>query len=366
MQCTSCHHQAEDPEALFCAQCGKSLRREGHCYFCGKPFTQHANYCDRCGIAVDAVPTEISRFFYPPDLAILLEQVETINTQIEQDDETKAAIEAEVKRRVTEAQVERSIERSIQKEKAHQAKLLKYGMRESDWAGISGGKFLMGSPATEKDRFDNELQHEIEIDRFEILKTPVTFEMFDIFCDEVRHTPPPDETWGRENRPVINVTYWSAVEYCHWLSKRTKTKVRLPTEAEWEFACRADTTTPFWTGETISPEQANFDGNYTYGGSDKGPSRGQTTPVDMFTPNPWGLHDMHGNVWEWCASVFDEGYTGLELKNAGYDQDNLEERVVRGGSWHNVPSGIRSASRNKLRPNYHYLRVGFRIVREIT
>ncbi|WP_428608429.1 formylglycine-generating enzyme family protein [Sedimenticola sp.] len=274
-------------------------------------------------------------------------------------------IEAEVRHHVEEAQIKRSIERAIQKEKAHQAKLLKYGLNENDWIGVSAGTFLMGSPPDEKDRFENERQHEVQIGRFEMLKIPVTFEMFDIFCEEVRRTRPPDEGWGRDQRPVINVRYWSAVDYCHWLSKRTGANIRLPTEAEWEYACRAGTTSAFWTGATISPEQANFDGNYTYCGSEKGPSRGMTTPVNQFPPNPWGLYDMHGNVWEWCASVYDEAYSGLELKDASYADDDVRERVVRGGSWHNVPSGIRSASRNKLMPNYHYLRVGFRIVREV-
>jgi len=197
-----------------------------------------------------------------------------------------------------------------------------------------------------------------------MLKPPVTFDMYDIFCDDVRQAQPVDEGWGRGNRPVINITYWGAMEYCHWLSKRTGANIRLPTEAEWEFACRAGTTTPFWTGETISTEQANFDGGYTYNGGEKGVKLGKTTPVDTFAPNPWGLHDMHGNVWEWCASIFDEEYNGLELEDAGYS-DDLGTRVVRGGSWHNVPGGLRSASRNKLRPSYHYLRVGFRVVREI-
>ncbi len=222
----------------------------------------------------------------------------------------------------------------------------------------------MGSPGDEKDRFDNERQHSVEIAPFEILKVPVTFEMFDQFCHDMKHIRPGDESWGRENRPVINITYWSAMEYCFWLSERTADTIRLATEAEWEYACRGGTNTPFWTGETITTEQANFDGNFTYGGSSKGICRGKTTPVDTFAPNPWGLYDMHGNVWEWCASVYDEEYSGLEQENAGYDQTDLRQRIVRGGSWYNVPSGIRSASRNKLSPNFHYLRVGFRIVRE--
>lgn len=354
MQCANCHHQIEDPEALFCAQCGQSLCREGHCCCCGKRLHQNANFCDRCGAPVTADPPL-------PNVPVAPLFKETLR----QATPLKGIIQEEVRHHVEEAQVKRSIERAIQREKAHQAKLLKYGLCESDWIGIAGGTFMMGSPLDEKDRFENERQHEVHVGRFEMLKTPVTFAMFDIFCEEVRRTRPRDENWGRGNRPVINITYWSAMDYCDWLSKQTGTHIRLPTEAEWEYACRAGTNSAFWTGKSISPEQANFDGNYTYCGSEKGASRGQTTPVDQFLANPWGLHDMHGNVWEWCASIYDELYSGLELMDAGHLDDDIRERVVRGGSWHNVPGGLRSASRNKLMPNYHYLRVGFRIVRDV-
>jgi formylglycine-generating enzyme required for sulfatase activity len=365
MQCSDCHHQVEDPEALFCSQCGKPLRWDDRCSFCGKPLQPLARYCDRCGAPADpaadqdaAHPIPFPRNT-PPITAVSDAELEQQKAII------KRLVEEEVKRRVGEAQVERNVTRSIKKEQARQAKLTKCGLQESDWAVIQTGSYIMGSPPEEKDRFDNERQHQVEVKRFEILKTPVTFEMFDIYCDEMNLARIHDEGWGREDRPIINIAYWSAVDYCIWLSKVTGDIIRLPTEAEWEYACRAGTTTPFWTGETITTGQANFDGNYTYGGSEKGISRGKTTPVTQFFPNPWGLYDMHGNVWEWCASIFDEEYNGLELEDAGFNEEELSERVVRGGSWHNVPGGIRSAIRNKLRPDYRYLRVGFRIVREI-
>ncbi len=365
MQCTNCKHQIEDPEALFCSQCGAAIYREGHCFCCGKLLLPNANFCGRCGSPAKAKSADVSSLD-PPPIATIFPRRSTDNPDPAEYDETlRKIINTEVKSSVAQAQKQHNAEQSIDKEKQRQIQLLKYGIKESDWVVICEGDFRMGSPHSELDRFSNESPHKVEIARFELLKTPVTFEMFDIFCDEVRHSKPPDETWGRDNHPVINVSYWSAMEYCYWLSKRTGETIRLPTEAEWEFACRAGTTTPFWTGETITTEQANFDGNYTYGGSTKGVSLGKTSPVGNYPANPWGLHDMHGNVWEWCASVFGEKYGGLELKDAGDDQDELGERVVRGGSWHNVPGGLRSASRNKLRPNYHYLRVGFRIVRAI-
>ncbi|OQX41852.1 MAG: hypothetical protein B0D89_02805, partial [Candidatus Sedimenticola endophacoides] len=273
----------------------------------------------------------------------------------------RGRIREELDRRLAEVRVERV----IRKQKKRQDRLGEFGLSIRDFRKIPAGKFLMGSPPEEKDRFDTEQQHEVQIDNFEMLATPVTFEMFDIFCEAIGMTKPHDEKWGRENRPVINVTYWAAMEYCYWLQKRTGWSLRLPTEAEWEYACRAGTATPFWTGETITTEQANFNGDFTYHGSKRGSNRGRTTPVDLFEPNPWGLRDMHGNVWEWTASLWDDTYHGQELENEGDNRDNLEARSVRGGSWYNVPGSLRSASRNKLMPNYHYLKVGFRIVREI-
>ena len=362
MRCSNCQHAIDNPAALFCPQCGHSLAREAGCRFCGNTLQADANFCDRCGMPTNAVPTA------PLYLASVAADQFSASTAIAGGEEEhsdaaiKTVVEEEVRRRVAEAQAEHEKQEAAKRlaEKAN-----RYGVRENDWARIEGGHFQMGSPADEPDRFSNERLHEVDVGSFEILKTPVTFAMFDLFCDEVKKDRPDDEGWGRGGHPVINVTYWRAAEYCNWLAKRTHRNVRLPTEAEWEYACRAGTTTPFWTGNTLTTDQANFDGNYSYGESPRGIRRGKTTPVDTFAPNPWGLYDMHGNVWEWCGSVFDEIYSGNELKNAAYDYDNLRERVVRGGSWHNVPGGLRSACRNKLLPNFHYLRVGFRIARDI-
>jgi formylglycine-generating enzyme required for sulfatase activity len=364
MQCTNCNHHPEDPEALFCTQCGKPIYREGHCLGCGKPFQPDAKFCDRCGAPAGATADDIAQLSTHPIATQFPRSSDASTGHTEYDEALKQIIDQEVKLHVAQARKETLEEQGIKQERSS-LNDINYGFTEDDWVTIPAGSFLMGSPESELDRFSNERRHQVQVDGFQILKTPVTFGMFDLFCDEVRHSKPADETWGREKRPVINVSYWSAMEYCYWLSKRCGCHIRLPTEAEWEYACRADTTTPFWTGEIITTEQANFDGNCTYAGSPKGVALGRTSPVDSYPANPWGLHDMHGNVWEWCASVFDEDYNGLELEDAGDDQDELRERVVRGGSWHNVPGGLRSASRNKLRPNYHYLRVGFRLIREI-
>jgi len=186
--------------------------------------------------------------------------------------------------------------------------------------------------------------------------------MYDAFCNATGQDRPNDKGWGRANRPVINVSYWNAVDYCAWLSKETELSVRLPTEAEWEYACRAGTTTPFWTGNSISTDQANYNGNYTCGDGGKGIYRHKTTPVDMFQPNPWGLFDMHGNVMEWCASEFDEDYGGMELRDASMERWNDSDRALRGGSRNEVPWNLRSAVRGGRWPDYCDNTIGFRLV----
>ena len=254
----------------------------------------------------------------------------------------------------------------------------RYGIGPEDWAAIPAGKFLMGSPEDEEERHDNERQHWVKVSAFDMLKTPVTFAMYDRFCEATGREKPDDLGWGRADRPVINVSYWDAVDYCEWLSGETGWKIRLPTEAEWEYACRAGTETPFWTGETISTKQANYDGHYVYGEDGvwmlrqlaidlgikpKDVYRKRTTPVDRFDSNPWGLHDMHGNVWEWCASEYDKRYGGRECQDASSDRSNDTKRVLRGGSWHNEPGWLRSASRNWSAPDNRNDNRGFRLAR---
>ena len=176
---------------------------------------------------------------------------------------------------------------------------------------IPAGRFRMGSPADEPERSDNEgPQHEVRIAApFAMGVYAVTFEDYERFCDDTKRGKPEDKGWGRGSRPVINVSWEDAQDYCAWLSRQTGRNYRLPSEAEWEYACRAGTDTPFHFGPRITTDQANFDGNYTYNGSAKGEYRTQTVPVGSFPPNAFGLYDMHGNVWEWCR-----GHVARELQ----------------------------------------------------
>jgi formylglycine-generating enzyme required for sulfatase activity len=163
------------------------------------------------------------------------------------------------------------------------------------------------------------------------------------------------------NRPVEKVSWNNAVTFCQRLSQKTGKNYRLPSESEWEYACRAGTTTPFYFGESITTDLVNYNGNYTYGSAPKGQDRQQTADVGSFPPNAFGLYDMHGNVWEWCQDDYINRYN-----NAPTDGSALTGRsstkLLRGGSWNNNPAYCRSASRNGSNLDNNNYDVGFRVV----
>jgi formylglycine-generating enzyme required for sulfatase activity len=242
--------------------------------------------------------------------------------------------------------------------------ILKDGSEGPVMVVIPGGRFLMGSPPDEPQRQDDERQHEVEVAPFAIGKYAVTFEEYDRFVAAPKRKKPDDQGWGRGRRPVINVTWFDAVAYAGWLSQQTGQTYRLPTEAEWEYACRAGTTTSFYFGTTINTDQANYDGNYTYGRGQKGVYREKTVEVGQFPANAWGLHDLHGNVWEWTDSEYDKGYSGAELRGVS-DPNSGGPRVVRGGSWYVDPPWLRSAARPWNNPRDRYSNWGFRLARTL-
>jgi len=158
---------------------------------------------------------------------------------------------------------------------------------------------------------------------------------------------PVDRGWGRGKHPVINVHWDDAKAYASWVSRKTGRDYRLLSETEREYVTRAGTTTPFWWGSSITPKQANYDGSadpYKGGGS-KGDYRKRTVPVDSFQPNPWGLYNVHGNVWEWTEDCWDDSNTGNPADGRPRTMANCGKRAVRGGSWFNIPQDLRSASR---------------------
>jgi formylglycine-generating enzyme required for sulfatase activity len=176
-----------------------------------------------------------------------------------------------------------------------------------------------------------------------------------------------DRGWGRERRPVINVSWHDAKEYAAWLSRKTGKTYRLLSEAEREYVTRAGTTTPFWWGSSISTSQANYDGSYyTYGGSAKGEFRQKTLPVDSFQPNPWGLYQVHGNVWNWVEDCWNKSYQSAPSDGSAWTSGDCSQRVVRGGSWVNYPQLLRSANRGSVATDGRSDLRGFRVGRTLT
>jgi formylglycine-generating enzyme required for sulfatase activity len=229
---------------------------------------------------------------------------------------------------------------------------------------ISGGSFMMGSPDTESGRYTIERSHEVTVDDFVIGQYAVSFAEYDLFVKASSGRKPADNGWGRGLRPVINVSWRDALSYAAWLSEQTGFSYRLPTEAEWEYACRAGTETPFSTGEFISTEQANFNGSLDYGTEAQvGQHRKQTVEVGSFAANQFGLYDLHGNVWEWTASSYSENYNGEELRC--FDPAADTYRMLRGGSWVNTRRSVRSASRIRRDANDRADFIGFRLARDV-
>ena len=209
-----------------------------------------------------------------------------------------------------------------------------------EMVSIPGGSFKMGSPAGEKNRRDYESpQHDVTVPAFFMGKFEITQEQY----QQVMGKNP--SNFKGDKRPVETVSWNDAVEFCKQLSQKTGHTYRLPSEAEWEYACRAGTTTPFYFGETIAGKLANYDTSRTYASEPKGQSKGETTPVGQFPPNAFGLYDMHGNVWEWCQDTRHDNYNGAPKDGGAWIDNDNHPRLLRGGSWLNYPLNCRSASR---------------------
>jgi formylglycine-generating enzyme required for sulfatase activity/serine/threonine protein kinase len=232
---------------------------------------------------------------------------------------------------------------------------------EPEMVRINAGCFRMGSPDTESDRYSDEQQHSVCVEDFRLGKYEVTFDEYDDFAQVTGRSLPDDKGWGRGRRPVIGVTWQDAIAYSDWLSQQTGHTYGLPTEAEWEYAARAGTTTPFFTGACIHTEQANYNGRFDYNncGAVTGTYRSQTAPVGSLQPNNWGLYDITGNVWEWTCSSYDNKYGGTEQRCAR--KNDAGPRVIRGGSWDNVPNNLRTAYRNWNDATSSGSNIGFRI-----
>ena len=262
---------------------------------------------------------------------------------------------------------------------------------------IRGGLFIMGSPKNEVERGEDETEHEVQLSDFYLCRYAVTVAEFQEFIKASGYRTDAEKvnrTWvyeggdskikeginwrygvsgiereaGEYNHPVVHVSWNDADAYCKWYTVKTGKNFRLPTEAEWEYACRAGNKTPFNTSINITTDQANYNGNFPFNNNRKGLFRENTVAVNSFEPNAWGLFNMHGNVWEWCNDWYSvEYYDKCKMKKIVEDPTGAEarsNRVLRGGSWLNNAGCCRSAFRGSLSPGSRSFLVGFRMVLE--
>jgi formylglycine-generating enzyme required for sulfatase activity len=270
--------------------------------------------------------------------------------------------------------------------------------RGPEMVAIRPGRFLMGSPESEPQRQSDERpRHGVTIRRpFALGRCEVRVAELAAFIDDTGYVTDaergkgcygwdadagnwaqrPELDWrnpGFEqdgDSPVVCVSWKDARAYAHWLALRTGRPYRLPTEAEWEYAARAGTLGPFWTGDCIHTDEANYDGSYDYNdcGAKTGLHRQRTVAVGTLKANPWGLYGVAGNAWEWVQDCWHDTYEDAPFDGRGWGEGNSGDcarRVVRGGGWFNLPRNLRSAYRSWNNPDVATLNVGFRLARTL-
>ena len=231
-----------------------------------------------------------------------------------------------------------------------------YGVRQC-FRWIKPGRFLMGSPENEYERYEDEIQHPVTLTQgYWLADTACTQALWEAVMGDN-----PSRFKG-ENRPVESVSWEDCMAFIRKLNALCPgLDLRLPTEAEWEYACRAGTTTPFSFGNNITPDQVNYDGNNPYKGGKKGKYRRETVDVKTLPANPWGLYEMHGNVYEWCSDWY--GDYPAEAAIDPLVPASGDDRVVRGGSWGGDGRYVRSAFRYRIGPVDRGSSIGFRLAR---
>lgn len=224
-----------------------------------------------------------------------------------------------------------------------------------EFVDIPAGTFMMGSPASEHGRKEDEVQHQVTLSAFKMSKYCITYAQYDAFCEATGRNMARGFTRG--NHPVSQVTWYDAKAFAEWMG------CRLPTEAEWEYAARANTTTPFYTGESLTSKQANFNGNEPYLNGEKSENRKKLLPVGRFAPNAFGLYDMHGNIWQWTNDWYGEYDVNNNLNPKGAAEGT--KKVDRGGGFYDPAWRCRSAYRGGgTPPGNKGAGTSFRIVKE--
>lgn len=235
-----------------------------------------------------------------------------------------------------------------------------------DMVSIAGGRFVMESLSAEADRNERESPqpNHVSLPSFFMSRFAVTQAQWRAVAQlpPVQENLDPDPAnFKGDQRPVEQVSWDDAQEFCRRLSQATGKAYQLPREAAWEYACRAGSTTPFAFGATLSADIANYDGNYVYANGKQGLRRQKTTPVGTFAPNAWGLYDMHGNIWEWCEDSWHGGYNDAPTGDPACIDNSSEFKILHGGSWNDIPWSCRSANRYYFSRGLRLNLIGFRL-----
>ena len=224
-----------------------------------------------------------------------------------------------------------------------------------DIIAIPAGNFVMGARGKNHNS-DESPPHEVHVPAFGLSKYSITQAQYQAVMGKK------PSMFSGENLPVERVNWHDAREFCQKLAIMTGKQYRLPSEAEWEYACKAGSTTTFFLGDMITSKFANFHGEVAWNNGPGGVFRGQTTEVGMFPPNKFGLYDMHGNVFDWCEDIYEANYRDAPNNGIAWEiQDGEELRVLRGGSWYHTPIACASTTRLRIQPNYRAPDIGIRV-----
>ena len=257
----------------------------------------------------------------------------------------------------------------VKLQKRHTAKFFPEPLNQKshlEMVAIQSGKFTMGPSRGETQAKESEFpHHRVKVSSFFMSKNPITQSQWAAIAalPKVNRELNPDPShFSGADLPVESISWLEAVEFCDRLSQHTGRQYQLPSEAQWEYACRAGTETPFNTGETITSQLADYVGTYSYKSEPVGKYRQSTVSVGRFSPNAFGLQDMHGNVWEWCADGWHSSYRGAPRDGQAWTAARSSPmRTIRGGGWLDAPASIRSASRSGYDGTALNRTIGFRV-----
>jgi len=285
-------------------------------------------------------------------------QVEATDKTVQEAERARAEPEAKKKEELRRAQAEHAAKTHLPPGTVFRDRV-RDGSQGPEMVLVPAGTFKMGDIQGKGDDFEKPV-HSVSIPKpFAMGRFQITFEEYDRFASATSRPLPNDRGWGRGRQPVINVSWEDAVEYSKWLSEQTDKQYRLPTESEWEYAARAGTETAYWWGNEITPGMANF------AGTDNSWDGKQTSPVGSFKPNPFGLYDTAGNVWESVQDSWHENYKGAPTDGSAWEEKDDGQRVIRGGSWGSRPGTLRSSNRGRGNAGSGSGRLGFRLAQDL-